>query len=579
MSNSIPTRLLKPSILLLLLLLAACHNPSPWGRQGEIADSLIEQHPDSVLHLLQDIDYAALDEEGQAHYGLLLTAARYKLYQPVDTTFINRSIAYYSASHKGIQFSPSWGDKRGALGASLYYKAVVIYDLGKKQEATLLLKQAEQQAELSDDELLRNKIYENLEMVNSDARLYQLALRYAKKFVESSCRLHDTLCIMRSLDHQAVLYGKLGYADSMRAIYNKMDPIVKGRNDSIVASILGNMAYCHMTSGQYAKAQAKLKRAMQIKPLVSHYMMMGKLHEMNGDTARARTNWETAFTFHDDEYDVKAYLALAQLYHQRSDFRQEAQYLNKANGLLDNQGHTTESVRIMDTQRHFDEESHAQRQSRQMAVLALTILFAFMMMLAIVTAYKQRLRHVTNTEMRKLADVSNKISHLEMLRRGYEKEMSLYRREIDQMQHERSRYQSKVGQLESKLEETAEKMKAATREKQEMEQYMTKVSLHAERALLNGKNIFDTMCDGQKAVRLTKQDEQDFVNYYMVAHHTDYARISKPYHDLPLRLQSFLILTELGKTPKEMEEIFCVSPSSIKAYRHRLKELQRHDMA
>ena len=274
-----------------------------------------------------------------------------------------------------------------------------------------------------------------------------------------------------------------------------------------------------------------------------------------------------------------AYLALAQLYHQRSDFRQEAQYLNKANGLLDNQGHTTESVRIMDTQRHFDEESHAQRQSRQMAVLALTILFAFMMMLAIVTAYKQRLRHVTNTEMRKLADVSNKISHLEMLRRGYEKEMSLYRREIDQMQHERSRYQSKVGQLESKLEETAEKMKAATREKQEMEQYMTKVSLYAERALLNGKNIFDTMCDGQKAVRLTKQDEQDFVNYYMVAHHTDYARISKPYHDLPLRLQSFLILTELGKTPKEMEEIFCVSPSSIKAYRHRLKELQRHDMA
>ena len=62
-------------------------------------------------------------------------------------------------------------------------------------------------------------------------------------------------------------------------------------------------------------------------------------------------------------------------------------------------------------------------------------------------------------------------------------------------------------------------------------------------------------------------------------YHTDYARISKPYHDLPLRLQSFLILTELGKTPNEMEEIFCVSPSSIKAYRHRLKELQRHDMA
>ena len=79
MSNNIATCLLTPCIIALLLLLAACHNPSPWGRQREVADSLIEQHPDSVLHLLQDIDYNALDEEGQAHYGLLLTAARYKL--------------------------------------------------------------------------------------------------------------------------------------------------------------------------------------------------------------------------------------------------------------------------------------------------------------------------------------------------------------------------------------------------------------------------------------------------------------------------------------------------------------------
>ena len=83
------------------------------------ADSLIEQHPDSVLHLLQDVDYNALDEEGQAHYGLLLTAARYKLYQPVDTTFINRSIDYYSSHLRGDKrgwgsnSSPLRGDKRG----------------------------------------------------------------------------------------------------------------------------------------------------------------------------------------------------------------------------------------------------------------------------------------------------------------------------------------------------------------------------------------------------------------------------------------------------------------------------------
>jgi len=53
-------------------------------RTGELivlnrADSLLEANPDSALHLLEAIDYNKLSREGQAHYGLLLTAARYKL--------------------------------------------------------------------------------------------------------------------------------------------------------------------------------------------------------------------------------------------------------------------------------------------------------------------------------------------------------------------------------------------------------------------------------------------------------------------------------------------------------------------
>ena len=79
-------------LLTLLALLQACNDPPPLGRMGGAIDSLIEQRPDSVLHLLESIDYDRLSEKEQAHYGLLLTAARYKLYQPVDTTFINRSI-------------------------------------------------------------------------------------------------------------------------------------------------------------------------------------------------------------------------------------------------------------------------------------------------------------------------------------------------------------------------------------------------------------------------------------------------------------------------------------------------------
>ena len=124
-------------------------------RTGELivldrADSLLEANPDSALHLLEAIDYNKLSREGQAHYGLLLTAARYKLYQTVDNMFINRSIDYYqNHQHSSHPLPPT-----PHLPNALYYKAVVLYELGKREETTLLLKQAEELAEQGNDELL-----------------------------------------------------------------------------------------------------------------------------------------------------------------------------------------------------------------------------------------------------------------------------------------------------------------------------------------------------------------------------------------------------------------------------------------
>ena len=316
MSKNISTRLLTPCILLLLLMLAACRNPSPWGRQGEIADSLIEQHPDSVLHLLQDIDYAALDKEGKAHYGLLLTAARYKLYQPVDTTFINRSIDYYSASHKGIQSSPSWGDKRGwgsnssplggdKRGASLYYKAVVLYDLGKKQEATLLLKQAEQKAERSDDELLMNKIYDFLSYINYQSGNNDLDAAYGHLFLKSSLKLRDTLQMARAYDYLAATFSRTGEKDSMKSMQDSCLALISKTDKETKAYILANLADTHISDGDFQRAEQLLLEAISIKPMANEYVMLGKVKKACSDTTRARLCWERATTFGDKRFSLR----------------------------------------------------------------------------------------------------------------------------------------------------------------------------------------------------------------------------------------------------------------------------------
>ncbi len=558
MTNNIATRLLTPCIIALLLLLAACRNPSPWGRQGEVADSLIEQHPDSVLHLLQGIDYNALDEEGQAHYGLLLTAARYKLYQPVDTAFINRSIAYYSSTHRGIQSSPLGGDKRGA---SLYYKAVVLYDLGKKQEATLLLKQAEH----SDDELLRNKIYENLEMVNSDAHLYQMALRYAKKFVESSRRLHDTLCIMRSLDHQAVLYNKLGYVDSMRAIYDRLVPIMKSRRDSDVAYILGNMANSQMTFHQYDKVRATIGRAMQIKPLVNHYMILGRLAKMEGDTATARERWEKVLTYHIDEYDVKANLAIAQLYHQRGDFRHEAELLEKVNSHLRSQNESTLASRLMEEQQRYDQDRLTRSQNAWIGQASLLVVLAFIMLVFVFMSYRRLTRRALNKRVRALAEANSRLIQLKRLRDEYREQYQAALSSLNQLRNEQEAQISLLGQKASEAE----------RERQQLEKWAKSAAADVEKIMLNGASVYKDIVGRKLDIQLNKRREQDFVNYFQIAHCSEYAKATAPYPELPLRLNTYLVLTTMGVTSKEMETILNVSTSAIKSYRHRLKELKR----
>ena len=100
------------------------------------------------------------------------------------------------------------------LPNALYYKAVVLYELGKKEEATLLLKQAEELAEQGNDELLKNKIYQNLDRVNDEAENYLLGLKYASKFLNSSIILKDAELTAMAYDHMSHFYLHLNMIDS-----------------------------------------------------------------------------------------------------------------------------------------------------------------------------------------------------------------------------------------------------------------------------------------------------------------------------------------------------------------------------
>ena len=148
-----------------VMILLGCSQLSSYQHQLELAEAVIEDNPDSAWALLRDIPASLVSEgEERALYNLLYTEASYKLYKQIDSdSLITYSVDYYSQT----------GNKQ-RLATALFYKGGVRYYMEDKNGATLDIKQAEELAKNSDDELLKCKIYELLATINHHEQNHQL---------------------------------------------------------------------------------------------------------------------------------------------------------------------------------------------------------------------------------------------------------------------------------------------------------------------------------------------------------------------------------------------------------------------
>ena len=176
------------------------------------ADSLIHDHADSALTMLEALAPSDLATEGdRAYHDLLLTQARYKCYKPATTdSAINRALAYYRAHP----------NEREKLTRAYIYKGTVMEELGHPDSAMFYYKTAESIAS-SDD-------YFNLGYINLRiAEIYQsyyyndsaviARMRVANKYFEL---LSDTNYLITAIGTQGLYEERLG-KDSSRFYLQK----------------------------------------------------------------------------------------------------------------------------------------------------------------------------------------------------------------------------------------------------------------------------------------------------------------------------------------------------------------------
>jgi len=514
------------AIILSVMILLGCSQLSSYQHQLEMAEMVIEDNPDSAWVLLSDIPASLVsDGEERALYNLLLTEASYKLYKQIDSdSLITYSVDYYSQT----------GNQQ-RLATALYYKGGVRYYMEDKEGATFNIKQAEELAKNSDDELLKCKIYELLATINHHEHNHQLFLHYANLLLKSSLKLNRPMWLALAYETKALVSRNHGDSkqalDDMQLCMNHAEQC----NDSDKVYIYTNYANTLYSEGKYSDARPWIEKAIQIKPLASQYVTLGNLFHLEGDTLQARLNWEKAVTMGDSRYTINAYKYLARLYNERRNYFKVSQMLAKADSVQIFYHEELRTTQLAEIQHRYDraiaEKALAEQKNKNMVIIGIALMVLIVALLAIIY-YQRRARRfegVISDFVENIKAKEQRLAQLENSGKDRDNEIALLKANIENIKQASA---DRIGR---------------------------------------GKELYELIAKREKPMSFNKENEQEFVDYYAYTFHEQYVRLVMPYHHLSLRLTCFLILQEMGYTYNDIADLLTVSVSAVRNYPQRLE--------
>ena len=233
------------AMMVLGAVVPGCDDVPRYDGRLTAADSLIHDHADSALTMLEALTPSDLATEGdRAYHDLLLTQTRYKCYRPATSdSAINRALAYYRAHPK----------EREKLTRAYIYKGTVMEELGHPDSALFYYIYTE--TNVSPDD------YFNLGYVK-----LRIAFLYQDQLSQDSTaiiRLHDalhyfTLCqdtsmIITSLGALGSICGDL-FPDSAIIYLNQAIELARLSNPRLQYSPKSTLAGILLFKREYGRA-------------------------------------------------------------------------------------------------------------------------------------------------------------------------------------------------------------------------------------------------------------------------------------------------------------------------------------
>lgn len=510
------------TLLAFVMTIVGCDDDATSEQLKQIDALLADGKVDSVGIFLNRIAMSNLQSESDsAYYYLIKTEFLYRKWIPVESdSAISYSLNYYQRTNDMEKCARAY-----------YYKGVAILENIDMGQAILMVKQAEELANKTNNLLLQHKIFETLSHYNSNAYEYNLALHYAKKAYQVSKELNDKNRQAIALIYMAGDYHSLGRMDSLAICVQECLPLTNFITDRDKAYLYTRMGELY-ADNEPEMAKKYLLKAESLHPQLWTYLSLSNIYLKENNAQKAQAVWEKALKMSESiEAGIGIFTAMRQQSMEQEDYRQANILADSI--ILRHQKYyeAKEKDRISEIQAKYDKEA-AERNIKE------RVMGWSLVLLLIVTTIISWLSYRSYKGMRAKKELAETKVQLEA-----------YTRKAEELEKNDKTNTREIGELHKKINE-----------------------LHYRHAgiLAKGKELFDAIEAGGTTVRWSKDDFINYLEYYKLKDLPFVNEMETSYNRLSPKYIFFAVLEHEGHDEEDIQHIMGISEGTLRSTRSRI---------
>lgn len=532
--------------LTIALFFAACsQKTSVFKRLAEVDTLLFYNCVDSANVLL--IDIKPQTQEDSAYYFMLRAQTDYRLHDVPQLKQLNYSISYYE-QHRDCRL----------LASSYYYKVCYYTALDSlPDEVFVLAKKAEQLAENTNDNDLKNKVCAALCCVNNMMDETVEALKYANREYYYATQLKSRRDMAYALIKLAVLHKDSNHADSCD-YYTKQCALladeVDDKDKSFIYNLLGD---CFFELEPIA-AEKYYHKALSYKKIPEAYKSLADICYEQEDTLRWRQYCDSALSNAWVELKVDIFSDMAQQYYELGNIRGFKCATDSSFSTLKGFYKSEKENYALDIQKKFDFERQQTAYEHKMHILWIVIA-CLIFIGAIITLFY---RHLVHRAQLKSLEFENQSIAAYTKMEEQRSEIGEYTNQIDYLQRQNDELSERCDNADNII---ATNNAAIAKLRHLCDDLIAKT----DTVLAEGKMVYDLIAEGKSIIDFKDKFAACF--YYFEKNFPEKLVIFDHYHDLTIENRIFIIADDLHKNDGIISKIFDIAESTVRSRRTKLK--------